>query len=350
MLGKTIAIVASALSCAATVHAQPTPAEKCAAIKNQTAAKYGFCRQKAEKKLLLTADVPAYADALAACDQTFATKWQTAETRWLTGCPTFGDATSVQTFVAQHSSTLAAALSGAGMPHCGDGAINTAGEQCDGGDLGGASCASLGYPGGTLACIDCRFEASACTGPCVAGSQPPPLRTGQSTCYDTAGTPIACASTGLDGELQQGATRGFTDNGDGTFSDSTTGLMWEKLADDGSIHDWDTGYTWADAIAVKIASLNSTNFAGHNDWRLPNINELQSLVHYGTSYPSSYAVTDTACAPGCTVATCSCIKAESYWTSTTSMRTLSEAWVVSFVFGFVTPGDKSLHAFVRAVR
>ena len=30
-------------------------------------------------------------------------------------------------------------------------------------------------------------------------------RTGQTTCYDTSGTPIACAGTGQDGELQMGA-------------------------------------------------------------------------------------------------------------------------------------------------
>jgi hypothetical protein len=42
-------------------------------------------------------------------------------------------------------------------------------------------------------------------------------------------------------------TRAYVDNGDGTITDSKTGLMWEKLSDDGSIHDWDATYTWADA-------------------------------------------------------------------------------------------------------
>ena len=62
------------------------------------------------------------------------------------------------------------------------------------------------------------------------------------------------------------------DNGDGTITDTKTGLMWEKLSDDGSIHDKDTAYTWANAFAVKVATLNGGGgFAGHTDWRVPNV-------------------------------------------------------------------------------
>lgn len=50
-------------------------------------------------------------------------------------------------------------------PFCGDGARNQAGEFCDGADLGGQSCAALGFAGGTLGCsADCTFNATACTG------------------------------------------------------------------------------------------------------------------------------------------------------------------------------------------
>jgi hypothetical protein len=350
MQTKVIAWTAGVLMAGTAALGQPTTADKCAASKNQAAGKYGFCRQKAEKKLQLSGDATAYAAALDTCDQKYATKWQEAETRFLGSCPTVGDTTAVQSFVTQHSLSLATALSGAGLPRCGDGSINVAGEQCDGTDLGAASCASLGYPGGTLGCVNCLFDTSACTGPCLAGSQPPPLRTGQTTCYDTSGAPIPCAGSGQDGELQYGATRSFIDNGDGTLTDNTTGLMWEKLADDGSIHDWDTDYFWADASAVKIAALNAATFAGHSDWRLPNVNELQTLVNYGASYPSVYSVANTACAPGCTVTTCSCTQAGAYWASTTSLRDLSYAWFVNYVVGWVDTGDKSLQAYVRAVR
>ncbi len=48
---------------------------------------------------------------------------------------------------------------------CGDGVWQEDYESCDGTSLGQATCEALGYPGGTLACADnCRFEVSACTG------------------------------------------------------------------------------------------------------------------------------------------------------------------------------------------
>ncbi|MFI3282761.1 MAG: DUF1566 domain-containing protein [Rikenellaceae bacterium] len=61
----------------------------------------------------------------------------------------------------------------------------------------------------------------------------------------------------------------FVDNGDGTISDKATGLMWAK-SDNGE------GVMWADA--VKYAE--SSELAGHTDWRLPNVKELQSIVDY----------------------------------------------------------------------
>ncbi|HEY8514624.1 MAG TPA: DUF1566 domain-containing protein [Candidatus Binatia bacterium] len=70
----------------------------------------------------------------------------------------------------------------------------------------------------------------------------------------------------------------FVDNGDGTITDARTGLMWEKLSDDDSIHDRDNLFTHADATAVKIATLNASHFAGYDDWRLPTVRELMTLV------------------------------------------------------------------------
>src|SRR5207249_5145188 len=61
--------------------------------------------------------------------------------------------------------------------------------------------------------------------------------TGQTTCWDSSGNVIPCAGTGQDGDLQKGAPLSYTDNGDGTITDNNTGLMWEKLSMDGSVHD-----------------------------------------------------------------------------------------------------------------
>lgn len=70
----------------------------------------------------------------------------------------------------------------------------------------------------------------------------------------------------------------FRDNGDGTVSDKSTGLMWAKL-DSGHLKagpgrdgkfDWEQALRWCEEL----------EYAGYSDWRLPNIKELQSLVDY----------------------------------------------------------------------
>ena len=109
------------------------------------------------------------------------------------------------------------------------------------------------------------------------------LKTGQIQC-ETSNAMGVCPGNhaGQDGELQKGTARSYTDNGDGTITDNSTGLMWEKLTDDGSIHDKDNPYNWDNAFLVKIAALNTAPcFAGFCDWRLPKLNELQTLLDYG---------------------------------------------------------------------
>jgi len=64
----------------------------------------------------------------------------------------------------------------------------------------------------------------------------------------------------------------FHDNGDGTITDHATGLIWSKT-------DSGTGMNWQQALAWAQA-LNATNYLGHNDWRLPNAKELQSIADY----------------------------------------------------------------------
>jgi hypothetical protein len=87
----------------------------------------------------------------------------------------------------------------------------------------------------------------------------------------------------------------YVDNSDGTVTDNTTGLMWEKkTAVGGNVHDFFNQYTWSASgtaadgtlFTTFLATLNSdvssdgtsTCFANHCDWRIPNIVELQSIV------------------------------------------------------------------------
>jgi hypothetical protein len=174
--------------------------------------------------------------------------------------------------------------------------------------------------------------------------------TGQTTCWDANGNVISCTGTGQDGDIRAGGALAYIDNGDGTITDRTTGLMWEKLSSDGSIHDYGNSYTWDDAFAVKVATLNSTNFAGHTDWRLPNVKELQSIVNYQNSIPAESPAFNTGCLSGCTSSSCSCTQPNSYWSSTTYLPYPTNAWNVYFPDGNLFNGTKSFDFYVRAVR
>jgi len=231
---------------------------------------------------------------------------------------------------------------------CGNGTIE-GDESCDGGDLGGATCASLGYTlDGMLGCTaGCGYDMSGCT------SQAFPA-TGQITCWNSAGAVVPCAGTGQDGDVQAGAALAYVDNGDGTITDLNTGLMWEKQSNDGSIHDADNTYTWNDAFAVHLAGLNGAAFGGYMDWRLPNLNELESIRNLeilGTAIALAF---NSGCPPGCTVLACSCTFGSSavfYWSASSSRHSPTEAWYVNFARGEVGAASKvggELH--VRAVR
>ncbi len=121
------------------------------------------------------------------------------------------------------------------------------------------------------------------------------------------------------------------DNDDGTVTDLETGLMWQQDTAPGT-------YTWGQALSY----CENLTLGGYDDWRLPNRNELQSIIDYSRRTPSIDAV----------------FNAEStyYWTSTTYIPydnvLLPYAWVVSFDDGQIIccGGKGSPLGYVRAVR
>lgn len=190
------------------------------------------------------------------------------------------------------------------------------------------------------------IECAACDSCCPPPSGGALPATGQTACYwyvaEQGWVEVPCDSAeypGQDGFYQTGCpTAGrFTDNGDGTVTDNCTGLVWQKdTADvngDGTIVWEQDALTWQAALQY----CESLEFAGHDDWRLPNVRELQSIVDYGRYNPSIDPV----------------FGAESggYWSSSTFVFSVG-VWIVIFYDGRVDVGfvNKDILGFVRAVR
>jgi hypothetical protein len=76
----------------------------------------------------------------------------------------------------------------------------------------------------------------------------------------------------------------FTDNGDGTVTDNTTGLIWLKDANCYGPRKWSQAIAAANGLAAFYCGLGDGSSAG--DWRLPNVRELLSLLHYGVYEPA----------------------------------------------------------------
>jgi len=136
----------------------------------------------------------------------------------------------------------------------------------------------------------------------------------------------------------------FVDNGDGTVTDTVTGLMWDKCPYGQTANDCSGGsalrFTWASAL-VQTVALNGINYKSHNDWRLPSIRELESLVKISLTNP---AIDDVAF-PNTDLT-------QWYWSSTLMVHDGS-VWAVFFQTGDFNTLDMTLQAdksFVRVVR
>jgi hypothetical protein len=284
-------------------------AEKCQASKLKLAGKYGFCRLKAESKAIKTATPVDYSK----CDAKFSGAWAVAETAGAGTCPTNGDEALQQSELTADARGMAWQLSAAPR---------------------------------------------------------------------------------------------FLDNRDGTITDHQTGLTWEKktahddVLNPANPHDADNRYVWggrcsvsnagcqpsADAAALCVASaendttdcaecgagagtcsqtdtawvwaaaLNSASFAGHSDWRIATLPELESIIEYTdrTSPAVDVAFEGANCGPACTDITsnlCSCTYPYYYWTASAWMIATNASYIISFSDGRTDVYDHSYSAHhVRAVR
>lgn len=142
----------------------------------------------------------------------------------------------------------------------------------------------------------------------------------------------ASYATGDDGELQKGVawpSPRFTDNGNGTITDNLTELMWEQ-APSGTDVTWENALTYA----------NGLELGGHSDWRLPNVNELESLINAGEADSAAWMNGQGF----------SGVQANLYWSSTTYAPFPTYAWYVYMPDGNVNNDWKGVEWYVMAVR
>jgi len=130
---------------------------------------------------------------------------------------------------------------------------------------------------------------------------------------------------------------GYTDNGDGTIKDTTTGRVWQKCSAGQNSTDCSGTagtYTWANAVTY----CTGLALAG-GGWRLPNVKELESIVD---ETKASSPTINTTVFPA-TVG-------DVYWSSTTYASSTASAWRVHFGNGIVDVYNKTDTFYVRCVR
>jgi hypothetical protein len=164
-------------------------------------------------------------------------------------------------------------------------------------------------------------------------------------------------ATGDDGDVQAGITwpsPRFTDNGDGTVNDDLTGLMWLKDANCFGYQSWENSLT-------AVANFNSTpamydcasydeSSSPHSDWRLPNVNEIESLTNAGYDGNNCGASSCSSNAEWLNSQNLVNVQVNSYWSSTTDTLFKGEARSVDMTDGSVYRIDKSSDSILWPVR
>lgn len=123
----------------------------------------------------------------------------------------------------------------------------------------------------------------------------------------------------------------------GTVTDSVTGLMWKQCSE-GQSGSSCTGTTTAMGWTFALKATVASNFAGYNDWRLPNAKELESIVDYRCNTPAINEAVFPATVSGI------------YWSSTTSNNYGPNAWAIDFELGRLVAHDKGEQRGIRLVR
>jgi hypothetical protein len=136
------------------------------------------------------------------------------------------------------------------------------------------------------------------------------------------------------------AQAAYTDNADGTVTDMTTGLTWKHCGEGqtwagGSCAGSLTPYTWTEANA-----LTNSTYAGKSDWRVPTLEELQTLIT-PTIYQPTISSINSSVFPN---------QNYIFWSSTTDPAKNTNAMYVNFIYGMTSTFGKANSIAVHLVR
>lgn len=142
--------------------------------------------------------------------------------------------------------------------------------------------------------------------------------------------------------------------------DNVTGLIWEIKTNDGGLRNMNHSYSWYNSNPATnggdvgtesggtcysagrcdtekfVADVNAAGLCGAKDWRMPTIDELQSIVDYSRFNPAI----DTAWFPNTT--------SSWMWSSSPHAYYTSRAWNLNVYYGYVGSNDR--HSNLRQVR
>lgn len=113
-------------------------------------------------------------------------------------------------------------------------------------------------------------------------------------------TDLANAQTCVNANiLESTPTSRYTFSASDTVTDNTTNLMWKRCLEGQTFSDNGTANNYLDDFCMGSATTmnwgaalnraqtaNTSNDSGHNDWRVPNLKELKSMVEYCRANPT----------------------------------------------------------------
>ncbi|OGX55015.1 MAG: hypothetical protein A2306_02540 [Omnitrophica WOR_2 bacterium RIFOXYB2_FULL_38_16] len=158
---------------------------------------------------------------------------------------------------------------------------------------------------------------------------------GQNGCYVV--NPMSFTKLGKQGKSTNDSSS--WEDGYRTVLDNNTGLVWEiKSPKKSDVNYCENKYTWKKAKDAYIKDLNKKKYGGFSDWRLPNKDELRSIIDYSKTGPS----VDIHYFPNC--------RSDFYWTSVPYNMQKPFIWGLFFGLGSGICYSPLSERYVRAVR